>query len=163
MVMARKAKKATKVQEKLTNTLDRFLGEADPMLPVVMIMGAAASACGIVPPFTRLLQMVGLSAGVDYDDMSHEQDDWLQQYANEPIPNPLWVMLDGLRDMFEGPSGENAAALKKKEDLLRLGMVFSGGLEAMMMYNVMKNPELIKAVIKAPAEMVAAVGEIIPG
>jgi len=62
MVMARKAK-SKPAKESAQAILDRFLSEVEPMVPVVGILGGTAAVCGVIPPFTRLLDTVAQGTG----------------------------------------------------------------------------------------------------
>ena len=149
--MARKAKQ----KEKITEILDRFLGETDPMIPIAGILGATAALGGITPPFTRLLMIFtqkGGGKGIDFDITTILGAMGGIQGMATYAPWTIGKMLFG---------GDGDGTPSASPEIWALAA--SGALEAMMMYNVMKNPEVLKAVIEAPAKMVSAVGEITPG
>jgi len=148
MVMSRKAAK----KEKITEILDRFLGETDPMVPIVGLLGAVATYGGITPPLTRLLSIFttdGLGGNIAKDLTTMQGK----------IAAMGGLGGFGLYEAGKWLSGEGTTTPEPE----KYALAAAGALEAMLMWYVMHNPQVLTSIIEAPAKMVAAVGEIVPG
>jgi hypothetical protein len=149
--MARKAVK----KEKITEILDRFLGETDPMVPIVGILGATATLGGVTPPFTRLLGVFTQGSGTGGIGMDYTN---IIALLGGMQGIATWAPFNIAKMLFGG-GGDG----EPQPTAAIWGLAASGALEAMLMWRVMGNPEILTTIIKAPAEMVKAVGEIVPG
>ena len=151
--MARKAKTKSS-RETAQAILDRFLSEVEPMVPVAAILGGTAAVCGVIPPFTRLLDMIGQASqaggGVKLD----------LERLGVLITSPY---MGGPLLFFEALLGGGGGGDGDSNRVANIGLFCAGALEAMMMYNALKNPEVVTSLIKAPAEVIKGIGEIIPG
>jgi len=152
--MARKTK-SKPPKETAQAILDRFLSEVEPMVPVVGILGGTAAVCGVIPPFTRLLDTVAQGTGGSGIKLDLERLGVL--VVNPYMGGPLLFF----EALLGGLGGEDGVPDTNK--VAQVGLFCSGALEAMMMYNALKNPEIVTSLIKAPAEIIKGIGEIVPG
>ena len=152
--MPRKAKAKTN-KETAQAILDRFLGEVEPMVPVAAILGGTAAVCGVVPPFTRLLSMIGEASGSSGTKLDFER---LVVLITSPYMGGPLLFLEALL----GGGGDGGGGTDTNR-VANVGLFCAGALEAMMMYNALKNPEIVTSLIKAPAEIIKGIGEIVPG
>jgi len=139
--MARKAAK----KEKITEILDRFLSETDPMVPVVGILGAVATYGGITPPLTRLLSIFttgGLGGDIAKDLTS----------AQGRV-----AAMGGLGTFGIWEAGRMLSGEVTTHDPEKWALAAAGALEAMLMWYVMHNPQVLTSIIEAPAKMIDAV------
>ena len=150
--MARKPKTKSS-RETAQAILDRFLSEVEPMVPVAAILGGTAAVCGVVPPFTRLLDMIGQSSGGAGVKLDFER--LIVLITNPYMGGPLLF--------FEALLGGGGGSETDSNRVANVGLFCAGALEAMMMYNALKNPEVVTTLIKAPAEIIKGIGEIVPG
>jgi len=154
--MSRKSSKAKSSKETAQAILDRFLSEVEPMVPVAGILGGTAAVCGVIPPFTRLLDMIGQASqagnGVKLDL------ERLGVLVTSPYMGGPLLLFEALL----GGGGDGGGA-QNSNRTANIGLFCAGALEAMMMYNALKNPEVVTSLIKAPAEVIKGIGEIIPG
>jgi hypothetical protein len=151
--MARPSKKAVSKAQEASKALDRIFAEVDPNLILAGLLGGTATAGGVIPPFTRLMMTMGGSA----DDLN------ILFEAVKAGGYGYWGpggILPGLFAIYSGYSSDGSSEPKKPEP----GALFcSGALEAMLMYKAFSTPGLLEAVVKAPAEIIKGVGEIVPG
>jgi len=139
-------------KEKITEILDRFLGETDPMVPIVGILGAVATYGGLTPPLTRLLSIFttdGLGGNIAKDLTTMQ--------GKVALMGGFGTF--GLYEAGKMFSGEGTTTPEPE----KWALAAAGALEAMLMWYVMHNPEVLTTIIKQPAEMVKAIGEIVPG
>lgn len=157
-------------QQKALDNLDKFIGELDPNLLLVGLLGGIAAYNGIIPPFTRLLMMTSqASGGVAAGNLI--KSDWDKAALAITAAGPTVLTGGGfatvfgllLKNQFKNEGMTATAARQKAAEISQNGMFCSGALEAMMMFKAMSQPGLLEAVVRAPAEMLKGVGEIVPG
>jgi hypothetical protein len=154
--MARPSKKAANKAQEASKALDRIFAEVDPQLAAAGLLGGMAAVGGIVPPFTRLLSM--LAPGTDKDVVSAQ--DRIIQILGFPGPNGEPPGIIGL--LMGGQGGSNATG-GPVMSVEAWALFASGALEGMLMFKAFSSPEIMKAVIGMPAEMLKGIGEIVPG
>lgn len=150
--------------------LDKFVTELDSNMLICGMLGGLAAYGGIIPPFTRLLMMTSqASGGISAGNLI--KSDWDKAYlaigALGPgaITGGAFGSIFGLllKDQFQKQGFTAQDAKTKAAEISHNAAFCSGALEAMLMYKAMSQPGLLEAVVKAPAEMLKGVGEIIPG
>jgi len=152
--MARPTKKAISKAQEASKALDRIFAEVDPNLVLAGLLGGTATAGGIVPPFTRLLVTMGGSSQ-DIDILINAVKAGGYGYGG------LGGVLPGLFAIYSGYSQKDGTT--PSGDPGPGALFASGALEAMLMYKAFSNPEVMKAVIGMPAELLKGIGEIVPG
>lgn len=155
--MARPTKKAISKAQEATKALDRIFAEVDPQLAAAGLLGGMAAVGGIVPPFTRLLSM--LAPGTADKDVVTAQARIIQ-ILGFPGPNGE---PPGIMGILMGGGGSSGAAGGPTMSIEAWALFASGALEGMLMFKAFSSPEIMKAVIGMPAEMLKGVGEIVPG
>ena len=141
----------------------------DPMMALCMALGGSAASAGFTPPLTRLFNIVGGAAGIDINAdgaaFAQKYDTWKQnkQFWLGGKGSPSRWFLGGLYDIINPPPELSDTDEVKATQTYKFGMFCAGALEAALMYRVMQSPEIMKAVIAAPAEILKGVGEIVPG
>jgi hypothetical protein len=132
--------------------LEQVLSKLNPMEAAVMILGGTAASCGIVPPMTQLLR--SFSGNLTIFDPS-------ATVLTGPPTAIGWLYILQHPDEFGNAKPTTA------EDVKALGLFCAGAIEAMIMYNLVKNPELTKTLIDIPFKILHATAEgidaIVPG
>jgi len=155
--MARPSKKVK--AEEASKALDRLFAEVDPNLMIVAMLGGSAAAGGLVPPLTRLLMTVGKEPTVI-------SEDYAKMFAGAAVLGPGGMITGVLPAIFALYVSQNPTAFGASgndKDPRPAALFASGALEAMLMYKAFSTPGLLEAVIKAPAEMMKGIGEVVPG
>lgn len=157
---------------------DKLFAEIDPMLLTAGALGGIAASGGIVPPFTRLLMLFGAATGANVQaDVTQAIDNvvnhpTLEQSAGLALISPVAGVMEfwnfvGHQLAPSPPSNGTTSPPKTAEqvkyEVSKAALFASGALEAMMMLEVMRNPEVLTTIIKQPAEMLKGIGEIVPG
>jgi len=157
-------------EQKALDSLDKFIGELDPNLILVGLLGGLAAYGGIIPPFTRLLMMTSqASGGISAGNLI--KSDWDKAALAITAAGPTLLTGGGfgtvfgllLKNQLQDQGMAPATAKQKAAEISQNAMFCSGALEAMMMFKAMSQPGLLEAVVRAPAEMLKGVGEIVPG
>jgi len=151
--MARPTKKAISKAQEASKALDRIFAEVDPNLILAGLLGGTATAGGIIPPFTRLMMVMG-DSGDDFKILFDAAKAAQFGYSG------LGGVLPGLFAIYSGYTSQDGSGTK---DPGPAALFASGALEAMLMYKAFSSPGLLEAVVKAPAEIIKGVGEIVPG
>lgn len=107
---------------------------------------------GIIPPFTRLMMVMG-GSGDDYKKLFEVAQAMQFGYSG------LGGVIPGLFALYTGSQSTETGA----KDPTTAALFASGALEAMLMYKAFSSPGLLEAVVKAPAEIIKGVGAIVPG
>ena len=155
--MARPSKKAISKAQEASKALDRIFAEVDPNLILAGLLGGTASAGGLIPPFTRLLSVVGEAGTVqDYQTLFEVVKDGGYGYMGPGGVIPaLFALYSGLNRDSDNPT---------PPETIGQGALFaSGALEAMLMYRAFSNPEVMKSVLALPGDVLKGIGEIVPG
>ena len=136
-------------------TIDDILGKLDPLEMAIMILGGTAAMNGIVPPLTQLLRTMG---GIGASNLGGSGTGVTVGYG---IP---WMSgLSILDAMSKEPGASEAQAKVISEGDVRLGLFCSGAVEAMIMYNFVKNPKAVESLLAMPGQILHGIGEIVPG
>jgi len=154
--MARPTKKAISKAQEASKALDRIFAEVDPNLIIAGFLGGTAAAGGLVPPLTRLLSIVN-TAGSSQDYQRLFEIGNVFAYGPGGLIPGLFRLYLGEQERAGGP------APGEQESIAQYALFCSGALEGMLMYNAMKNPEVLKGIIGMPAEILKGIGEIVPG
>jgi len=152
--MARPTKKAISKAQEASKALDRIFAEVDPNLIIAGFLGGTAAAGGLIPPLTRLLSMTSSVSTQDYDR--------LFQIGNVFGYGPGGI-IPGLFRLYLGEQERAGSPIPTEASVAQYALFCSGALEGMLMYNAMKNPEVLKSIIGMPAEILKGIGEIVPG
>jgi hypothetical protein len=100
--------------------------------------------------------MTSPSSSLDKDPGKDFSDFW-------KIISPGYALIDWL----VGPEGQEYTLPTDPGAADRwfrsIGLFASAALEGAMMYNAMKNPEVMTTMLKAPAEILKGIGAIVPG
>ena len=160
-------KKAT-TKPSLTERLDALLGELDPNLAIAMSLASIASFYGVMPPMTALLSAISPSFP-DTKSKSEEnnlRDAW--EAVNELVeasPQEWWAWISSgfsheiIPDTpYKKPVTEADAKARQILDL-RYARAAMAAVEVYLM----SRPGVMTSLIEAPAKMVAAIGEVVPG
>ena len=153
----RKPRKTKFDAARMTQTV---LEKLDPMQAAIMILGGTAAANGIVPPLTRLLQIFsGGAAGADVVKMQ------TNLLASVPDPFGAGQLIKILTKLFGG--GQSSVVVPDTAtqaiETSQLALFCSGAVEAMIMYRLVSNPDVMKGIISMPGEILQGVGSIVPG
>ena len=161
--------------------LAEILEKIDPMEAAIMILGGTAAANGIVPPMTRLL--IALEEGIagsafSTTEPSVKKDISVAQnslfgFLAASVTGIPWLLpislLFGLGSTGgSGGSGgggsnwEQTSDTEKKAQIAALGLFCSGAVEAMIMYKLVSNPDVMKALIALPGQVITAAGNAVP-
>jgi len=154
--MARPTKKAVSKAQEASKALDRIFAEVDPNLIIAGFLGGTAAAGGLVPPLTRLLSIVS-SSGTSTQDYQR-----LFEIGNVFAYGP-GGLIPGLFRLYLGEQERQGSTASAEASIAQYALFCSGALEGMLMYNAMKNPEVLKGIIGMPAEILKGMGEIVPG
>jgi len=156
--------------EMAASILDRFVNELDANMLICGLLGGMAAYGGILPPFTRLLMMTSqASGGISGGNLI--KSDWDKAYIAIGSLGPgaltggAFASIFGvlLKNQYVSSGMTPQDAKIKAAEITQNAAFCSGALESMLMYKAMSQPGLLEAVIKAPAEMLKGVGEIVPG
>jgi len=154
--MARPRKRAYTQAQMQRETLRLWLDKLPPDVAAAAVLAGTAALAGFTPPFTRLLSMTSGLSGGEKDPMKDISDFW-------KVLSPGYAIIDWL----VGPEGseykppDEPGAMDKT--LRTVGLFCMAALEGAMMYNAMKNPDVLTTMIKAPAEILKGIGSIVPG
>lgn len=146
--MARPSKKAVSKAQEASKALDRIFAEVDPNLLVAGLLGGTATLGGIIPPFTRLMMVMG-DSGADYQKLFDAGATTFGYGFAGVIPG-LFKLYTGSTDSNDPTGGDPTKA----------ALFASGALEAMLMYKAFSTPGLLESVVSAPAKIIDAV---VPG
>ena len=162
--MARPTKKAISKAQEASKIIDRLSTEVDANLLIVGTLGGIAAAGGIVPPFTRLLMTVGGAMNVPDIGIDYAQ---LSAAALSPMAltggGAAVIFGSALKNYFMQQGDDDAKAEAKAKTIGSTALFASGALEAMLMYKAFSSPDIMKAVIGAPGEIIKGIGAIVPG
>ena len=169
------------MKQKNEAILSEILEKVDPMEAAIMILGGTAAANGIIPPFTRLLMgleeglsgsafAAGSTPAVTKDlDVAQSSVFGLIAASVTGIPwlLPLSTLLGWGRVSSSGNNfgqTETASEIEKKGQTAAIGLFCSGAVEAIIMYKLVSNPDVMKALIALPGQVIRAAGNaaIIP-
>lgn len=154
--MARPSKKAVSKAQAQRQIIKGWLDRLPPDTAAAAVLCGTAALAGFTPPFTRLLSMANPSSDVQKDPGKDFSDFW-------KILSPGYALIDWL----VGPEGQEYTFPTEPETADKwfraIGLFSMAALEGAMMYNAMKSPEVLTTMIKAPAEILKGVGEIVPG
>lgn len=159
-----------KNSEAMADILDKFTTEIDSNMLLCGLLGGLAAYGGIVPPFTRLLMMTSSAAGgVSAGNLI--KSDWDKAYLAIGALGPGAITGGGfasvfgllIKDQLQKDGYSQVSAKQKAAEISQNAAFCSGALEAMLMYKAMSQPGLLEAVVKAPAEMLKGIGQIVPG
>jgi len=167
--MARPTKKAISKAQEASKALDRIFAEVDPNLLIAGTLGGLAAYGGIVPPFTRLLMTMTQANGFGTEIIKEDIDK--VKLATVIASGPVGILGGAAGTLFgilikqelENGGVSSEVAEKIAADISTTALFASGALEAMLMFKAFSSPGLLEAVVKAPAEMIKGVGEIVPG
>lgn len=166
------------MKQKNEYLLSEILEKVDPMEAAIMILGGTAAANGIVPPFTRLL--MGLEEGLSgtvfatgsvpavQKDINIAQTSVFGLIAASvtgiPWLLPISTLLGWGQVSSQGWNGNTtpASEIEKEGQVAALGLFCSGAVEAMIMYKLVSNPDVMKAIIALPGQVITAAGNAIP-
>ena len=146
-------------------TLQTILEKIDPIAIVAMGLGATAAGNGVVPPLTQLL--ASFSGGFrSFTDWSGKAPDALFKMAQTATPFGSL----GLLEWLFGLIGEQQQAINELtpteqqilDERFRRGLMASGALEALLMYKLLSNPEVLKQLIELPGEVLSGIGSLNP-
>lgn len=143
--MARPRKAQAQAKETKADLIDKLVKEVDPEVLLAGALGAIAAQGGITPPLTRLLMVFDSNIGQDLIASSEATKTW---YDVAKWGSPLlWAL--GVGNSASTSSTESGAQITSR------AMIASGALEAMLMMNLVKNPETLKAVLGTGKELVS--------
>ena len=168
--MPYQSKAAKKKKESTAAILDRFVTEIDINMVMCGLSGGIAAYGGLVPPFTRLLMTFNnlMPGGVGFEISKSVDFDHRNVAA---FMSPGGMLGSGAGFLFGSilkkqltESGTPEALAEAQAKTITSSAIFmSGALEAMLMYKEFSNPEVAKAIISAPAEIIKGVGSVVPG
>jgi hypothetical protein len=142
--------------------LSEILEKIDPMEATIMILGGTAAVNGIIPPMTRLLlTFVGgdaTTSGNVTKDIAAAQ---LLTLAGVPLGIP-GIFVQMLAFTLFKPDQNQLPVEEDKAKVAALGLFCSGAIEAMIMYKLVSNPEVFKALIQLPGQVLQGAGSLIP-
>jgi len=147
------AKRQAEAQRKVLRV---WLDKLPPDVAAAAVLAGTAALAGFTPPFTRLLSMTSGISGGNKDPMADISDFW-------EVMSPGYAIIEwlvGPGDSYQAPPADAGAADKWFRSI---GLFSMAALEGAMMYNAMKNPEVMTTMIKAPAEILKGIGSIVPG
>jgi len=154
--MARPNKKALSKAQAQRQIVRQWLDKLPPDTAAAAVLCGTASLAGFTPPFTRLLAMASSSSNAEKDPGKDFSDFW-------KVISPGYALIDWL----VGPEGQEYSYPTDAETANKwfrsIGLFSMAALEGAIMYNAMKNPEVLTTMIKAPAEIMKGIGEIVPG
>lgn len=155
--MARPSKKAISKAQAQRQVLRQWLDRLPPDVAAAAVLAGTAAMAGFTPPFSRLLIMTASRTEGQKDPVEDVHNFW-------EILSPGYALISWLVGEPDGTSSPPPEAnLAPDKALKAIGLFCMAALEGAMMYNAMKNPEVLTTMIKAPAEMLKAVGSIVPG
>lgn len=157
--MARHISKKQEARQEVMAWLDKLPADT----AAAAVLAGTAALAGFMPPFTRLLMMTGSAAGGGNTGKDSAVD-FIEVWK---ILSPGYAIIDLFGGDEEALRRKNISydpSLPDADTYLKaLGLFCASALEGAMMYNAMKNPEVLTTMIKAPAEILKGVGEIVPG
>lgn len=138
------------------STIDAVFEKADPTVVAAGLLGAIATAGGITPPLTRLLDVM---TSKDITDDIARAFDSLVRYGG------LGLGPAGLMALFVPPPSD--ATEEAKADYRRtMGLMASGAMEGMIMMTLVSNKEFMSQLLnlggKLGAATITAAGEAVP-
>lgn len=135
---------------------DKLMAEIDPEVMMAGMLGAVATAGGITPPLTRLLDVLTDKDITDDIAKALEALTRLGAFGLGPA---------GLMAIFNPPSAD-ASAQEKEDYARRVGLMAAGAMEGMMMMTLMKNKQLMSQIMdtatKIASATISAAGEAVP-
>jgi hypothetical protein len=150
MTGPRKPKEPSKA-EVAVNMMDKLMSQVDPEVLLAGVLGAVATAGGITPPLTRMLQAFSLGNSVDLgSDITNAAGNTWYDVAKWGSP-----LLYALGLTFG--SSEVATAEDVKKQTVTRGLVAAGAMEGMMMMAFMKNPgsmQFLSGIVGTAAKVV---------
>lgn len=132
--------------------LQRLFEKGDPLLASAMILGATAAYGGLTPPFTRLLK--AFAEGNISSDL-----EGAAQSVSFGVLGGIGVV-PGL--LFGWIFKEDDSETEKRAKVSAAALAAAGAVEVYLMAQIMKQPEVLKSIIAAPAEVLKGIGEIVP-
>lgn len=120
-------------------TLNALLDRVDPMQATIMLLGGTASASGIVPPMTKLLEALN---GNSVADTWHL------------VSTPGYQLIG---EWLSGSSG----VVSDPDKIKTIGLFCSGAVEAAIMYQFVQEPEVKRAILALPGQAIQGIGKII--
>jgi len=139
------------------DALRAWLDKLPPETSAAAILAGTAALAGFTPPFTRLLMMTGAASG-------SSNKDYHKDFAHVfEVLSPQFLIINWLFGPSDSSSTSLTPPIPAEQLTYSIGLFAAAALEGAMMYNAMKNPEVLTTLIKAPAEILKGVGEIVPG
>ncbi len=151
------------MKEKTKDTIAAIFEKVDPMEAMIMILGGTAAVNGIVPPMTRLLMAFVGGETTSSDNVKKDiAAAQLLTVAGIPLGIPGLIIQLFAIGSVEGMSGGSVSEADEKAQVAALGLFCSGAIEAMIMYKLVSNPEIMKALIALPGQVLQGAGKLIP-
>ena len=159
-------KKAVRARPSFVESLDKILAEVQPELAAAMALAAMAGYYGITPPLTSILYALrpDYQATKDDTELNRAREYW--EAANEIVEASATQWYDWIRSGFSHeiiPDAKPPTPVKKTEAQNMQELRYAKAAMAAVEVYLMSRPGVMTSVIEAPAKMVAAIGEVVPG
>lgn len=159
-------KKAANARPSFTDTLDKLLAEVQPELAAAMSLAAVAGYYGITPPLTSILYALrpDYQATKEPTELERARDYW--KAANDIVDASAtqwynWISSGFSHNIIPGEPSSTPKPKTEAQNMQELRYA-KAAMAAVEVY-LMSRPGVMSAVIEAPAKMVSAIGEIVPG
>jgi len=158
------------MKQKSEELISTIFEKVDPMEAMIMILGGTAAVNGIVPPLTRLLMTFVSGDSIASDNVKKDiAAAQLLSIAGIPLGIPglfIQMLAMGVGQNASGSgswgSGSSTATDADKAKIAALGLFCSGAIEAMIMYKFVSNPDVMKALIALPGQVLQGAGSLVP-
>lgn len=130
------------------SVVDAIFAKVEPIEAAAVVLGGTAAACGIVPPFTRMLMSMG---DVKAEDMM----------KLIPIAIPGGLIGLTISQILSQPD-EPEQPSQKEAWKATTGLFCAGGLEALIVLRAASNPAFMTAAGNVAAASIEALGKMIP-
>lgn len=155
------------MKEKTKDTIAAIFEQVDPMEAMIMILGGTAAVNGIVPPLTRLLMTFVGGETTSSDNVKKDiAAAQLLTIAGIPLGIPgliiQFLAIGSAQAAMGGWTQTSGTEKEEKAQVAALGLFCSGAIEAMIMYKFVSNPEVMKAMIALPGQVLQGAGKLVP-